>query len=67
MKTDYYEILNIKRVSTEEQISTAFKKTALKHHPLRNPENMKIHEAKFHEICEAYQVLSNPQLKTIYD
>jgi len=40
---------------------------ALKHHPMKNPDNMKIHLEKFHKICEAYEVLSSQQWKAIYD
>lgn len=56
---DFYYVLKVKRCSTEEEISTAFKKAALLHHPLKNPNNMQIHLDKFHKICEAYEVLSN--------
>ena len=67
MQKDYYEDLGIKRSATVEDIMTNFKKLGLKHHPLRNPSDMVINLKKFHEICEAYQVLSNPKLKIIYD
>ena len=67
MKSNYYEVLNVKRNSTEEQISTAFKKLALRHHPMKHPGEMNLHLQRFHEICEAYEVLSNLQYKTIYD
>ena len=40
----------------------SFKKLALKHHPLKNAAHMQIHLEKFHEICEAYEVLSNRKL-----
>lgn len=64
---DFYDVLQIKRCATDEEISTNFKKLALKNHPLKNASNMAIHLAKFHEICEAYQVLSNPTYKQTYD
>mmetsp|Transcript_24692 Transcript_24692/g.17385 ORF Transcript_24692/g.17385 Transcript_24692/m.17385 type:complete len:93 (+) Transcript_24692:24-302(+) len=67
MKKDYYESLNITRNSNEEQVSTAYKKLALKFHPLKNPDHMNTYLSKFHTICEAYEVLSNQQTKTIYD
>jgi DnaJ-class molecular chaperone len=57
---DFYEILQVKRCATEEEISTNFKKLALKHHPLKNAAHMEIHLQAFHKICEAYEVLSNP-------
>ncbi|CDW88811.1 c-terminal region family protein [Stylonychia lemnae] len=67
MKKDFYDVLSIKRNASDEQISTAFKKLALRHHPLKNPAEMNINLQKFHEICEAYEILSNLQFKTIYD
>ena len=45
---DFYYMLKLKRCATEEEISTNFKKLALKHHPLKNPKNMQIHLEKFH-------------------
>lgn len=41
----------------------SFKKLALKHHPLKNAAHMNIHLEKFHQICEAYEVLSNRKLQ----
>lgn len=67
MKKDFYEVLNAKRSATDNEISKAYKKLALRHHPMRNPSEMAINLKKFHEICEAFEVLSNPQLKIIYD
>ena len=40
----------------------SFKKLALKNHPLKNAEHMEIHLEKFHEICEAYEILINRKL-----
>ena len=67
MKKDYYEILGVKRSVTDEEISVAYKKLALRHHPLKNPQDMQLNLSKFHELCEAYEVLSNPVYKTVYD
>ena len=64
---DFYKILKIQRCATDEEISTNYKKLALKNHPLKNAEHMEIHLEKFHDICEAYEVLINPQWKAIYD
>ena len=44
-----------------------FKKYALKYHPLKNPNQMRMYLPKFNQICEAYEVLSNQQLRTIYE
>lgn len=64
---DFYDILEIKRCATDDEISTNFKKLALKNHPMKNAAQMQIHLEKFHEICEAFEILSNPQWKTIFD
>lgn len=64
---DYFEVLQLKRSASEQEISTAFKKYALKYHPMKNSQHMRMYEPKFHSICEAYEVLSNQQLKTIYE
>ncbi len=63
---DYYRILGVSRNATEEEIKSAFRKLALKYHPDRNPGD-KDAEAKFKEINEAYEVLSNPEKRRIYD
>lgn len=47
--------------------SCRFKKLALKYHPLKNPTHMRMYLPKFQLICEAYEVLSNSQLKAIYE
>jgi DnaJ-class molecular chaperone len=64
---DYFEILNLKRNATEEDVSTAFKKLALKYHPMKNSQQMRMYLPKFHEICEAYEVLICQQHRTIYE
>jgi|TARA_B100001971_G_C18243212_1_gene572336 molecular chaperone DnaJ len=64
-KRDYYDILDLDRNSTQEDIKKAFRKHALKYHPDRNKE--KDAPEKFKEINEAYQVLSDPEKRSIYD
>ena len=63
---DYYRTLGVARNASEQEIKTAFRKLALKHHPDRNDGN-KESEARFKEAGEAYEVLSNPEKRRIYD
>nr|XP_046234434.1 dnaJ homolog subfamily B member 9-like [Scatophagus argus] len=64
-KRDYYDILGVTRDATERQIKKAFHKLALKYHPDRNkgPDA----EAKFREIAEAYETLSDDKRRREYD
>ncbi len=64
-KRDYYEILGVSRSATESELKSAYRKLALKWHPDRNKE--KDAEAKFKEINEAYEVLSNHDKRAKYD
>ncbi|OGO37291.1 MAG: molecular chaperone DnaJ [Chloroflexi bacterium RBG_16_57_8] len=64
-KRDYYEVLGVPREATEEEIKKAFRTLAFKYHPDRNPEPDA--EARFKEINEAYEVLSDSQKRAAYD
>ncbi|MDD3030977.1 MAG: DnaJ domain-containing protein, partial [Atribacterota bacterium] len=66
-KKDYYQILNISKDASQEEIKKAYRKLALKYHPDANPDNKKEAESKFKEIGEAYSVLSDPEKRARYD
>ncbi|KAL2018736.1 hypothetical protein VTK56DRAFT_442 [Thermocarpiscus australiensis] len=64
--TTYYDTLGVKPTATELEIKKAYRKLAIIHHPDKNPNDPTAH-AKFQEIGEAYQVLSNEDLRKAYD
>lgn len=65
-KRDYYEVLQVARNASKEQIKKAYRKKALEYHPDKNPGN-KDAEEKFKEAAEAYEVLSNDDKRARYD
>src|SRR3972149_7122800 len=64
-KRDYYETLGVPRNATPEEVKKAFRRLAMKYHPDRN----KSHDAhdRFKAINEAYEVLSDPERRAMYD
>ncbi len=63
---DYYRILGIHKSSPQDEIKRAYKKLAMKYHPDQNPDDTSAEE-KFKEISEAYEVLSDPDKRKMYD
>ncbi|MGC8878696.1 MAG: DnaJ C-terminal domain-containing protein [Anaerolineae bacterium] len=63
---DYYKILGVDKNATEKQIKAAYRKLARQYHPDMNPNNPEA-EARFKEINEAYEVLSDPEKRAKYD
>jgi molecular chaperone DnaJ len=64
--TNYYEILEVSREATGEEIKTAYRRLALRFHPDKNPRD-KVAEEQFKRITEAYQVLGNTEKRQLYD
>ena len=65
---DYYEILELSRGCSQEDISESYRKLSLKYHPkISSPENSALFEYYFQKLGEAYEVLSDPKKKEIFD
>jgi molecular chaperone DnaJ len=65
-KRDYYEVLGVGRNASDAEIKKAYRKLAKQYHPDINPGD-KNAEAKFKEVNEAYEILSDPQKRSRYD
>lgn len=63
---DYYEILGVSKDASKDDIKKAYRKMAIKYHPDKNPDNPEA-EARFKEVSEAYEVLSDDQKRQMYD
>ncbi len=64
---DYYSALGVGKNATPEELKSAYRKQAVRWHPDKHAADKKVAEAKFKEINEAYQVLSDPNKKAAYD
>lgn len=65
-KRDYYEVLEVAKTATVEEIKKAYRKKAIQYHPDKNPGDKEAEE-KFKEAAEAYEVLSDPDKRSRYD
>jgi molecular chaperone DnaJ len=65
-KRDYYDVLEVSKSASQEEIKKAYRKIAIKYHPDKNPDNKEAEE-KFKEAAEAYEILSDPDKRARYD
>ncbi|EQD40716.1 heat shock protein, partial [mine drainage metagenome] len=67
MAKDYYSALGVNKTASQDDIKKAFRQLAMKYHPDSTKEDKKVAEEKFKEISEAYEVLSDPDKRRMYD
>ena len=65
MKTCFYALLGVERAATQDELKKAYRRTALLHHPDKNPHQIDESTALFASIQEAYQVLSDPHVSHV--
>lgn len=66
-KEDYYKLLGVERNASDAELKKRYRSLAMKFHPDRNKDNPEEAEAKFKQIKEAYEVLSDPKKRSAYD
>ena len=64
---DYYKVLGVKKNASKKDLKKAYRKLALKYHPDKNLKNKAKATQKFEELSTAYEVLSDPAKRRIYD
>ena len=62
-----YETLGVAKNATADELKKAYRKQAIKWHPDKNPDNRAAAEKKFKEVAEAYETLSDPNKREVYD
>ncbi|XP_062230664.1 uncharacterized protein LOC133928373 isoform X2 [Phragmites australis] len=65
MGVDYYKVLGVGRGATEDELKKAYRRLAMKYHPDKNPSPQA--DSLFKQVSEAYDVLSDPQKRAVYD
>jgi tetratricopeptide (TPR) repeat protein len=66
-EVDYYKLLNVTRSASSRELKRAYHKLAVEYHPDKNPDDREAAEIKFKAVAQAYEVLSDPDLRTKYD
>ncbi|UJR28275.1 hypothetical protein I4U23_009525 [Adineta vaga] len=66
MSKDPYQILQLTRSAKDKDIKAAYRRLALKYHPLKNPNDLNV-SSKFNDLAEAYDILSDHKRRAIYD
>jgi DnaJ-class molecular chaperone len=67
MGKDFYAILGVPKTANAAELKKAYRKQAMKWHPDKNPDNVAVAQAKFQEISEAYDVLSDVKKRELFD
>jgi curved DNA-binding protein CbpA len=64
---DYYQVLELERGASHEEVKRAFRRLAMRYHPDRNPQDTRQAEERFKQINEAYEVLGDEEKRRRYD